>query len=70
MWKVLFLVLALGVSISPVDAREAPREKRVEKREPADLRRDVERISKEIYPARSAPEDRGSLAAGRSLKKR
>ena len=71
MWKVLFLVAALSVSISPIDAREAPRDKREKRDEqPADLRRDVERISREIYPARSAPEDRGSLAAGRSLKKR
>ena len=49
MWKVLFLTAALVVSASPLDARELPRKgDRVEKRE--ELRRDVERISKEIYP--------------------
>jgi hypothetical protein len=49
MWKVLFLTAALVVSASPLDARELPRKgDRVEKRE--ELRRDVERISREIYP--------------------
>ena len=45
------LVLAfLAVSASPVDARERPKDtKRMEKSERADLRRDVDRISKEIY---------------------
>jgi hypothetical protein len=54
MWKVLFLALALAVSASPLDAREAPKEgKRMEKTQRGqDLRRDVERISKEIYPPR------------------
>jgi hypothetical protein len=68
MWKLVFLFAAFSVAVSPLDARDAQRE-RVDKREPADLRRDVERISKEIYSARSAPE-RGSFAAGRALKKR
>ena len=61
MWKFALIALLLGISASPLDARES---------KGSELRRDVERISKEIYPARSAPEDRGSLAAGRSLKKR
>jgi hypothetical protein len=47
MWKIAFVALALAVSVSPVDA--APR--KVEKSQRTeDLRRDVERISKEIYP--------------------
>ena len=69
MWRLVFLLAALIVSASPLDARAAPPE-RLEKREPADLRRDVERISREIYPARSAPPERGSFAAGRAPKKR
>jgi hypothetical protein len=52
MWKVLFLVAALSLSASPLDA--APRDvKKVEKTQRGEeLRRDVERISKEIYPPR------------------
>jgi hypothetical protein len=49
MWKVVFLIAALALSVSPLDA--APKEgKRMEKSERGELRRDVERISKEIYP--------------------
>jgi len=52
MWKVVFLVAALSLSVSPLDT--APRDgKRVEKTQRgAELRRDVERISKEIYRPR------------------
>ena len=58
MWKVLFLAAILSVSVSPLDA--APREgKKVEKTQRGDeLRRDVERISKEIYPPRQPPQRR------------
>lgn len=63
----VFAVLAF--SMSPLDARASePAAKR------EDLRRDVERISREIYPGRSErserPSSRGSFAAGRSTKKR
>jgi hypothetical protein len=52
MWKVLFLAVALAVSVSPLDAREPAKDgKKIEKTQRGeDLRRDVERISKEIYP--------------------
>lgn len=58
MWKVLFLAAVLSISVSPLDA--APREsKKVEKTQRGDdLRRDVERISKEIYPTRQPPQRR------------
>ena len=46
MWKVLFLAAALAVSVSPLDA--APRDGK--KMQKSELRRDIERISKEIYP--------------------
>jgi hypothetical protein len=46
MWKVLFLAAALGVSASPLDA--APRDAKTMQK--GELRRDIERISKEIYP--------------------
>jgi hypothetical protein len=57
MWKLLFLVVAFSVSLSPADARQPPgKNERVEKRDSGqragELRRDVERISKEIYPPR------------------
>ena len=64
MWKLAFLLAAFAVSASPVDAREASKG--------AELKRDIERISREIYrderpdPAAS----RSSLAAGREAKKR
>ena len=67
MWKLLFLVAALTLSVSPVDA--APRDgKPMQKSE---LARDVERISREIYPPRSDfGSSRRSFAAERALKKR
>jgi hypothetical protein len=77
MWKALFLAAAFTVSMSPVDARQPSArndrvEDRVEKRhESGELRRDVERISKEIYPPRSdSASSRRSFAAGTALKKR
>ena len=70
MWKLAFIIAAFAVSLSPVDARQPPaRADRTEK--PSDLRRDVERISREIYPERSeARSSRGSFAAGNASKKR
>jgi hypothetical protein len=53
MWKAFFLAVALLASMSPLDAHEQQRprqERRMEKTQREDLRRDVERISKEIYP--------------------
>ena len=53
MWKLLFLAVAFTLSVSPLDAAPRQDEKKVDKRErAAELRRDVERISKEIYPPR------------------
>ena len=54
MWKVIFVAFAFAVSASPLDARELPKDgKRMEKTQRGqDLRRDVERISKEIYRPR------------------
>jgi hypothetical protein len=53
----LFIVICLlAVSMSPLDARESPpKRERVEKRESSELRRDIERISKEIYRPRQEP---------------
>jgi len=67
MWKLAFLAAVLTLSMSPLDA--APKEGRtIEKSE---LARDVERISKEIYPPRSdAASSRRSFAAGAAAKKR
>ena len=58
MWKVLFLAAVLSIPVSPLGA--APREgKKVEKTQRGDdLRRDVERISKEIYRPRTPPQRR------------
>ena len=56
MWKVAFVLAALAVSASPLDA--APDEGRKMQREElrSELRRDVERISKDIYrPQRRVP---------------
>ena len=64
MWKLSFLVAAFAVAASPLDAKE---------NRGSDLRRDVEKISKEIYPSppvRSEPAPRPSFAAGRAAKKR
>jgi hypothetical protein len=72
MWKLLFLVAAFAVSLSPVDARQPPAMKdRVEKRDSGELRRDIERISREIYRERSDfASSRPSFAAGTAAKKR
>lgn len=64
MRRLLFILAALAVSMSPADAREPGKG--------TELRRDIERISKEIYrDERPAPaSSRSSLAAGRAAKKR
>lgn len=58
MFRLLLVLALLGVSMSPLDAREPPRKDApAEGRGPSEprrdidseLRRDVERISKEIY---------------------
>jgi hypothetical protein len=55
---VLFLAAVLSIPVSPLGA--APREgKKMEKTQRGDdLRRDVERISKEIYRPRQPPQRR------------
>jgi hypothetical protein len=63
MWKLVFVFATLAVSTSPLDA--APDEGR--KLQKSELRRDVERISKEIYPRQEQP---ARPAGGRALKKR
>jgi hypothetical protein len=69
MWKLAFILGAFVVSLSPVDARQPAPYDRADKG--AELRRDLERISREIYPERSdSRSSRGSFAAGRSAKKR
>jgi hypothetical protein len=72
MWKLVFIVAAIAVSMSPVDARQPPaKNDRAEKRDSGELRRDVERISKEIYRERSDfASSRPSFAAGTAAKKR
>ncbi|HEV8109406.1 MAG TPA: hypothetical protein VGP97_17960 [Burkholderiales bacterium] len=56
MWKALFVVAALCVSASPLDAAPRDNGKRIEKTQRSDnLRRDVERISSEIYRRKDAP---------------
>ena len=60
MWKALFIVVVLSISASPLDAAQPDNGKRFEKTQPqpqrgGDLRRDVDRISKEIYRRTSAP---------------
>jgi hypothetical protein len=56
MWKALFIVAALSISASPLDAAQPDNGKRMEKTQRGgDLRRDVDRISKEIYRRNSAP---------------
>jgi len=60
MWKALFIAAALSVSASPLDAAQPDNGRRIEKTQPqpqrgGDLRRDVDRISKEIYRRNSAP---------------
>lgn len=64
MWKALFIVAALSVSASPLDAAPRDNGKRIEKTQRGDdvrresLRRDVERISQEIYRQGSPPPPR------------
>jgi hypothetical protein len=67
MWKLFLLAAAFAVPASPVDAKES-----VEKSPRAgELRRDIERISKEIYRPRSDLTSPGrSFAAGAATKKR
>jgi hypothetical protein len=61
MWKALFIVAALSVSASPLDAAPRDNGKRIEKTQRGDearregLRRDVERISQEIYRRGNPP---------------
>lgn len=59
----VFLVSALlALSLSPLDARELDQAQKSAPRERGDLRRDIERISKEIYrpapPPARAPKKR------------
>jgi len=69
MWKVALLVAAFAVSASPLDAKENRRSDTGPRA--GDLRRDVERISREIYPPRSDSAAPGrSFAAGAATKKR
>jgi hypothetical protein len=50
MWKLAFMVAALCLSVSPLDAAQRDDGRRTEKTQRTeDLRRDVERISREIY---------------------
>ena len=72
MWKLVFIFAAIAVWLSPVEARQPPAENdRVEKRDSGELRRDVERIAREIYGKRSDfASSRGSFAAGTAAKKR
>jgi hypothetical protein len=64
MRRLLFILVAFLVSMSPADAREPGKG--------TQLRSDIERISREIYrDERPAPaSSRSSLAAGRGAKKR
>ena len=61
MWKALFIAAALTVSASPLDAAPRDNGKRIEKTQRGDdarregLRRDVERISQEIYRRGNPP---------------
>ena len=63
MFRAFLLAALLVLSISPLDAREAPKDStdKSAPREPGDLRRDIERISSEIYrpvPPARAPKKR------------
>ena len=56
MWKVLFIAAALTLSTSPLDAAQPDNGKRIERTQRGDdLRRDVERISREIYRRNDPP---------------
>ena len=72
MWKVLFIAAALSISASPLDAAPRDNAKRTEQPPPQPqpqpqhgdsmrregLRRDVERISQEIYKRGTPPPSR------------
>lgn len=56
MWKALFMAAALSVSASPLDAAQPDNGRRSgETQRGADLRRDLERISREIYRRSDPP---------------
>jgi hypothetical protein len=61
MWRAFLVSCLLALSFSPLDAREPEPVKKPPARERGDLRRDIERISKEIYapaPPPRAPKKR------------
>jgi hypothetical protein len=63
MVKALLVAALLALSLSPLDAREANKDRTTNSEPPSrgDLRRDIERISKEIYrpaPPARAPKKR------------
>ena len=70
MRKLVFLAAVLTLSMSPLDAAQNDSRNAQQSGRGSELRRDVERISREIYPPRSdsAP-PRRSLAAGATMKK-
>jgi hypothetical protein len=53
MLKLVLALALLAVSVSSLEAGEPPRKgEKIEKRESGELRRDIDRISKEIYRPR------------------
>jgi hypothetical protein len=71
MWKLLFLVAALTLSVSPADAAPNGGKQAEKSGRASELARDVERISREIYPPRpDSASSRRSFAAGAAMKKR
>jgi hypothetical protein len=50
MFRVFLVAALLALSMSPLDAREVDDRQKSAPPERGDLRRDIERISKEIYP--------------------